>query len=145
MSKMLMMIGPVQFEVYPFNTNEYGHGHEAGFAEKPVLGVRPPLEFVGEGPESWSIKAKLYPEKFGGLDDLATLYSVRASGRPQYMMRGDGFVMGWVVVLNVTELSTYLDREGVGKVIDVDIKVKRADKPAAGNFFSSLADVFLWA
>jgi len=63
---MLMMLGPVQFEVIPFNTNSYGHGHETGFAEKPVLGIRPPLEFVGEGPESWTIKAKLYPEKFAG-------------------------------------------------------------------------------
>ena len=45
---MLMMLGPVQFEVIPFNTSTYGHDHTAGFAEKPVLGTRPPLEFVGE-------------------------------------------------------------------------------------------------
>lgn len=141
---MLMMLGPVQFEVVPFNTSTYGHGHEAGFAEKPVLGARPPLEFVGEGPESWTIKAKLYPEKFGGLGQLETLYQARASGQPQYLMRGDGAVMGWVVILNVQERSTYLDPKGVGKVIDVDITVKRCGSPSAGSFFSLLADIFLW-
>lgn len=141
---MLMMLGPVQFEVIPFNPSTYGHGHEAGFAEKPVLGARPPLEFVGEGPESWTIKAKLYPEKFGGMGQLETLYQARASGRPQYLMRGDGAVMGWVAILSVQERSTYLDPKGVGKVIDVDITVKRCGSPSLGSFFSLLADIFLW-
>jgi phage protein U len=142
---MLMMLGPVQFEVLPFNTNNIGHGHEASFAEKPVLGTRPPLEFVGEGAESWTIKAKLFPEKFGGLDQLNTLYQARSSGQPQYLMRGDGTVMGWVVILSVNERSTYLDARGVGKAIDLDISVKRCDAPSAGLFHSLIEDVFLWA
>jgi len=141
---MLMMLGPIKFEVLPFNTDGYSHGHEAGFAEKPVLGARPPLEFVGDGPESWTIKARLYPEKFGGMGHLELLYQARASGRPQYMMRGDGALMGWVNILSVSERSSYLGANGVGKVIDVDISVKRCSRPSAGSFFSILADVLLW-
>jgi phage protein U len=45
----------------------------------------------------------------------------------------------------VTETSTYLDPKGVGKVIDVDITVKRCDAPSSGSFFALLADIFLWA
>ena len=142
---MLMMLGPVQFDVVPFNTSDYSRGHEAGFAEKPVLGARPPLEFVGEGPESWTIKAKLFPGKFGGMGQLERLYQARRSGRPQYLMRGDGAVMGWVVILSVQERATYLDRKGVGKVIEVDISVKRCGSPSPGSFFSLMADIFLWA
>jgi phage protein U len=138
-----MVLGPVQFQVIPFNTHAYGHGHEAGFAEKPVLGVRPPLEYVGEGPESWTIKGKIYPGKFGGMDELKLLYDARLSGRPQYLMRGDGVLMGWVVILSVSENSTYLDKDGVGKVIEFDIKVKRTDKPSAGQYFASLVDLFI--
>lgn len=141
---MLMSIGPVEFEVLPFNTDGYGHTHEATYAEKAVLGTRPPLEFVGEGPEAWTIKAKLFPEKFGGMGHLKKLYQARSSGRAQYMMRGDGALMGWVVVTNVSERSSYLDAQGVGKVIEVDISVKAASKPSAGHYFSLLADIFLW-
>ena len=141
---MLMMLGPVQFEILPFNTDGYSHGAETSFAEKPVLGARPILEYVGEGPESWTIKARLYPEKFGGMGQLTLLSQARASGRPQYMMRGDGALMGWVNILSVTERASYLGRNGVGKVIDVDITVKRAIAPSAGSFFSLLADVLLW-
>jgi hypothetical protein len=142
---MLMMLGPVQFEVVPFNTEGYGHGHEASFAEKPVLGLRPPLEFVGEGPESWTIRGTLFPETFGGMGHLDLLFAARASGQPHYMMRGDGALMGWVNILSVTERSSYLDRNGVGRVITVDISVKRCDRPDAGAFYSLLADVMLWA
>ena len=109
---MLMTLGPIKFEVYPFNATEYGHDHEATFVEKPVLGARPPLEWVGEGSESWSIKARIFPHRFGGLGDLKKLYQARAAGRPLYLMRGDGAQMGWVVIDKVSERSSYLDAEG---------------------------------
>lgn len=140
---MLMSLGPIQFEVLPFNATEYDHSHESSFAEKPVLGTRQPLEWVGEGTEGWTIKAKLFPQRFGGLGDLEKLYQARASGRPQYLMRGDGAQMGWVVIDRVTERSSYLDAGGVGKVIDVDIAVRRADAPPDDLYFSIFAEAFV--
>jgi phage protein U len=139
---MLMSLGPIRFEVWPFNTTEYDHGHESGFVEKPVLGARPPLEWVGEGAESWSIKARIFPHRFGGLDDLKKLYQARAAGRPLYLMRGDGAQMGWVMIEKVAERSSYLDLQGIGRVIDVDIAVRRSAKPSNGSFFSLFSGMF---
>lgn len=133
---MLMSLGPIRFEVFPFNTHAYDHHHETTFVEKPVIGARPPLEWVGDGPETWTITAKLYPHKFGGLGDLSRLTQARASGQPMYLMRGDGGQMGWVVIEKVSERSSFLDRHGVGKVIDVDISVKRSSGPSAGSYVS---------
>jgi len=139
---MLMTLGPIRFEVYPFNATEYDHGHETSFVEKPVLGARPPLEWVGEGAESWSIKARIFPHRFGGLGDLKKLYQARAAGRPLYLLRGDGAQMGWVVIERVSERVSYLDAEGIGRVIDVDISVRRAGKPSNGSFFSVFSGMF---
>jgi phage protein U len=139
---MLMTLGPIRFEVYPFNATEYDHGHETSFVEKPVLGARPPLEWVGEGAESWSIRAIIFPHRFGGLGDLKKLYQARAAGRPLYLMRGDGAQMGWVVIERVSERSSYLDAEGIGRVIDVDISVRRSAKPSNGSFFSVFSGMF---
>jgi hypothetical protein len=139
---MLMSLGPIRFEVYPLNATEYDHGHETSFVEKPVLGARPPLEWVGEGAESWSIKARIFPHRFGGLGDLKKLYQARAAGRPLYLMRGDGAQMGWVVIERVSERSSYLDAEGIGRVIDVDISVRRSAKPSNGSFFSLFSGMF---
>jgi phage protein U len=139
---MLMTLGPIRFEVYPFNATEYDHGHETSFVEKPVLGARPPLEWVGEGAENWSIKARIFPHRFGGLGDLKKLYQARAAGRPLYLMRGDGAQMGWVVIEKVSERSSYLDADGIGRVIDVDISVRRSAKPSNGSFFSVFSGMF---
>jgi uncharacterized protein len=139
---MLMTLGPIKFEVYPFNATEYGHDHETTFVEKPVLGARPPLEWVGEGAEGWSIIAKIFPHRFGGLGDLKKLYQARAAGRPLYLMRGDGAQMGWVVIDRVSERSGYLDARGIGRVIEVDISVRRSAKPSNGSFFSVFSGMF---
>ena len=139
---MLMVLGPIQFEVWPFNATEYEHGHETSFAEKPVLGTRPPLEWVGDGPEVWTLHARIFPRRFGGLEDLKKLAQARASGKPQYLMRGDGAQMGWVVIEKVQESSSYLDVKGVGQVIEIDIAVRRSAKPSNGSYFSLLSGLF---
>jgi phage protein U len=136
---MLMKLGPVAFEIYPFNATGYTHNHETPFAEKPVVGTRPPLEWVGDGAETWTIQARLFPAKFGGMDDLQKLFQARASGKPQYLVRGDGKAMGWVAIESVSEKSTYLDAKGVGQIIDVDIQVRKTGKPSDGSFFSIMA------
>ncbi|MCA1776035.1 MAG: phage tail tape measure protein [Loktanella sp.] len=104
----------------------------------------PVLEWVGEGAETWTVKGKIFPFKFGGLDDLERLRQARKSGLPQYMMRGDGSLMGWVAILSVKEASTYLSATGIGKVIEVDISVRRSDAPRDGSFFSIMNAVMAW-
>ena len=91
------------------------------------------LIVVGDGPEVWTLHARIFPRRFGGLEDLKKLAQARASGKPQYLMRGDGAQMGWVVIEKVDERSTYLDAKGVGQVIEVDISVKRSSKPSNGS------------
>lgn len=139
---MLMMIGPVRFKVAPLNATEVGHSHESAFVEKPVLGAMTPVEWVGEGPETWTIRGKLFPRRFGGMDDLALLKASRAAGQPQYMMRGDGGMLGWVVIERISERSTYLDAGGVGQVIDLDVTVRRVPAPSSALFFSIMEAVF---
>lgn len=141
---MLMAIGPARFQIAPMNATRVGHKHASAFAEKAVIGARPLLEFVGEGHEEWKVVGTIFPHKFGGLGDLELLRQARASGRPQYMMRGDGRVMGWVVILDVTETSSYLSSTGVGRVIEIEVTVRRSERPSGGSFFSIMKSVFEW-
>lgn len=139
---MPMPLGPIRFEVHPFNATDYDHGQESGFVEKPMLRARSPIEWVGEGSESWSIRAPLFPHRFGGLGVLNTPCQARAAGRPVYLMCGDGAQMGWVVIEKVSERSSFLDRRGIGRVVEIDISVRRAGKPSDGIFFSVFSVVF---
>lgn len=139
---MLLMIGPVELSLIPFNPVGYEHSHETRYAVKPVVGGSEPLEYIGEGAETWTIQAKLFPERFGGQSGLTILELARKSGQPQYLMRGDGRLMGWVVIQNVTERSSYLDASGVGRVVEVEITVRRNPGPAAGLYFSIFGGLF---
>lgn len=139
---MLMMVGPVILKVAPFNLTDYTHTHGGSFAEKPVMGGRQPLEWMGQATETWNLSAKLFPARFGGSSSLAILSAVRASGLPQFMLRGDGSLMGWVVVEQVTEKFTMLDTNGVGKVIDVAISLKRSQPPTPAGYVAALSGLF---
>lgn len=136
---MLLQLGSVSFEVLPFNVHELDHGTSARYAEKPVLGTRPPLEFIGPGPEEWSIKAVLFPHEYGGDSNLSKLFQMLNAGRPQYMVRGDGKTLGWMSLQDVQEGHTWLDQWGVAQRIDVDIKVKRTGGPGGGSYFSVIS------
>jgi phage protein U len=140
---MLCQLGVVSFEVAPFGMHEYDFDGAARFAEHPVLGKRPTLEFVGEGGESWTISGRIMPHLFGGLDQLASMQAMRRSGRPQPWMRGDGYYMGWVVIDHIAENSTFLDTGGVGKWIEFEISLKRTDAPGASGIFSTLVSLFI--
>ena len=129
---MLMMIGPVQFKVAPVNVTEYSRTHTASHVSKPVMGARPPMEWTGEGDENWTVRAILFPQKFGGENALTILS----------LMRKSGGLMGWVVIDAVSERSSYLDGNGVGKVVEVDIALRMSSAPLADAFFSTLNGVF---
>lgn len=128
---MLYQLGNVQFSLWPLNVTEIAHNTESSFAEKAVVGRRPPLEFVGEGAEAYCLRAILFPERLGGLSSLDTLQSQRQSGASFPFMRGDGAALGYFVIERVMERSSYLGAQGVGRVIEVDIEIKRDDNGAA--------------
>lgn len=138
---MLASLGPVVFDILPFNMTAWSSSEESSFAEKSVLGIRPPLEWVGEGPASWSLTAKLFPEKFGGTGDLMALKMARKSGFPQFFMLGDGTPIGWVVIEKLKEKHSYLMPGGTGRVVECDVELKASDGPSSGAFFSIISGI----
>jgi phage protein U len=139
---MLYALGPLEFEVAPFNTHEVGRTHAADFASKDLLGRRKSHEFVGAGDERMSFSGKLFPHKLGGLDSLGVLNAIRDSGAPQMLMRGDGTPLGWFLVESVRERSSHLDAQGVGKLIEFDIELLRDDAPSAASYIANLFSLF---
>lgn len=132
----LFMLGALQIQIAPFNIDAISESGETEYAVKSVVGTEPLLEFVGEGANTMSLSGRLFPYELGGLDELGLLQQMRASGKPQYVMRGDGQPYGWFAILDVQVRSSYLGRQGIGKQIDVSIGLRRAPKPSGASFFS---------
>ncbi|SOC47668.1 hypothetical protein SAMN05892877_13218 [Rhizobium subbaraonis] len=138
---MIYALGSLSIKVAPFNVSQVSRDATTDFVAKPVIGAEPPMEYVGEGANKMTLSGQLLPRKLGGLSELDHLHQMRASGQPQYLMRGDGTPFGWHVIESVAERSTYLDARGVGQVIEVTITLRRAGKPAAGAFFSVISNI----
>ncbi len=136
---MLYLLGSLMIQIAPFNVHEVQQTGETEYAVKAVVGREPPLEFVGEGSNEIGLSGRLFPRELGGLNELELLTQMRASGRPQYLMRGDGRPMGWFAILSVSAQSSYLDAKGIGKQIEVSISLRRAQTPDAQSFFSLMA------
>lgn len=139
---MLFALGTVTFEVAPLNAVGMQRATETTYAEKPVIGRRPPLEFVGEGAETIRLSARVFPAKFGGLGDLEKLDDLRRAGKSLPLIRGDGAALGWFVIESMQEASSYLDARGIGRVIEVDLTLKRAEKASGQSILSLLSTLF---
>jgi len=133
---MLYLLGALKIEVAPFNVHDVSESGATDFAAKAVVGAEPPLEYVGEGANEITLNGRLFPAALGGGSGLTILNAMRTSGRPQFLMRGDGRPLGWQAILSTDARSEYLDGRGVGQRIDVSIKLRRASAPSAGVFFS---------
>lgn len=110
--------GRVVFEVAPFNVHEVERTTRTDFAETGVLGAPPPLKYVGEGPEELTLRGRLFPQQLGGLGELATLHHAATAGHGQVRHRGD------------PRSLEAPGGDGVGRVIDFEILLKRSLKPS---------------
>ena len=137
---MMYQLGPVQFELYPLNLDDVTQETGADYASKAILGRRPKLEFVGEAEETFSLTGKLFPSRFGGtLDDLR---AIRLSGLCVPFTRGDGQAIGWFVIEKSRAKGTSLDADGVGKMIEFEVTLKRDDPPGIERYYSVISSLF---
>lgn len=139
---MLYQLGALSIKVHPFNVDKVQADAATDFVPKPVIGAEPPMEYVGEGANTWRLSGQLFPKVIGGMRELALLHAMRASGRPQFLLRGDGVPLGWVVIERVSSSEESLAADGVGQKIRVDIEVRRAGKPSKLALFTLLIGLF---
>ncbi len=139
---MLYQLGVLSIKVQPFNVNKVQSDAFTDYVAKPVLGVEPPMEYVGEGAHTWRLSGDLFPKVIGGLSELSLLHAMRESGRPQFLLRGDGTPLGWVVIEKVGAREAHLGGDGVGQKITVDIELRRAGRPNRLSLFSILLGIF---
>jgi len=77
--------GPIQFQVFPFNVDNYSHHTGADWAKKEIAGAAMYREWVGEGDELITLKGKVFPHFFarkmrGGPSRRAIEQPVRGPG-----------------------------------------------------------------
>jgi hypothetical protein len=129
---MLFQLGPLTISVMPFNADKSKRVSGADFAVKPVVGAQQPREFMGEADEKITLSGTIFPVRFGGLDELAILNAMRASGEPQILIRNDGANLGWFLVERVEEEANLAgSMSAVGSSLRYTIELVKSPNPAS--------------
>lgn len=136
---MLYQLGEHQFEVAPLNIHEGEVATAADFATKPVIGARPPLEPVGEGEETRSLRGRMFPKRFGGEAMLSALDASRRAQTPLPLVRGDGAALGFFVITALRRSESAFAGDGVPQVIDFDISLTRS-QPAKPEAYDAMQE-----
>jgi len=148
---MLFQIGPVTVDSPgPFNATDTSEEFGADYAVKAVVGARQPREFTGPADAKMTLSGTLFPDLFAraghatGLHQIELLRSITNTGAPQILVRGDGKNLGWWLIEKVTQKSTKLAANGVGRVIAYDIAlVKSSEAADPVSIISLLVSLFV--
>jgi len=126
---MLYQVGALTFRVTAPNIHEVEKEAAADFAEKDVMGTLRPLEAMGEGPSTFTLRGRLYPRRWGGLSSLDLLEQMRLAQDSHIVIRGDGVNLGWWVIDRYREKHNQIGRTGIGSTIDYEVVLKKSPKP----------------
>jgi hypothetical protein len=130
--------GTIEWQVWPFNTHELDHETATDWAQKEIAGAAIYREWVGENDEVLHMRGRLFPYRLGGLAALELFEGKRRNGDSDFMVRGDGTVMGWFVCERLVRAHTYMTVQGVGQVITFEAQFARAPIAVPSSYFSQI-------
>lgn len=129
MSTPLLALGPHIFEIAPLNFQQIERGTEALWPTISRFGGRPGRQFTGYGDDRVSISGLLYPDEIGGRNEYEAIRATQAAALPVLMLGwATGLsiaasLFGRVVILNVKDTQSSINRQGYGRKIEFSIEV----------------------
>jgi phage protein U len=85
----------------------------------------------------------LFPQKFAGQGGIGALQALARAGESQMLIRGDGEVLGWYLIEQVTDKHSFLDVAGVGRMIELDVElVKTPLRASPAGMVATIASLF---
>ncbi len=124
---IMMILGSFQFSVSTAAYQDLTRSTEYRWAAQDVFGVRPRLQFTGQGADSVTVEGAIFPEYRGGLGQLDRMRALAGAGQPLRMIDGNGRIMGRWAIERVQEKQTVFAAFGVPKRQDFTLQLKRCD------------------
>ncbi|WP_273794364.1 phage tail protein [Brucella intermedia] len=129
MGTPLLALGPHIFEIAPLNFQQIERSTEALWPSISRFGGRPGRQFTGYGDDRLTITGLLFPDEMGGRAEYEAIRATQAAARPILMLGwATGLSMaatlfGRVVILNVQDTQSLINRQGFGRKIEFSIEV----------------------
>ena len=123
----MMQLGSFQFGVKTAAYQELNRKNEYRWASQDRFGLRPTLQFTGIGAETIDLPGVIYPEFRGGFSQIKSMRTMAATGQPNFMIAGDGAMMGRWVIDSIDEKQSVFAAIGKPRKIEFTLKLRRFD------------------
>lgn len=131
---VLMMLGAFEFSLGTATYQEFRRTTEYRWPSQERIARGPALQWVGPGEDAITLEGVLYPDYWGGPEQLDALRTAAAAGAPQMLVAGTGVVFGQWVVERIEEHGTVFHADGRARKIEFTLGLKRYwdDAPPGG-------------
>ena len=107
MPEIMMALGELRFSLDTAAYEQLRRTSLYRWQSQERLSERPAQQFVGIGSDTIIINGTLYPHFHGGLTQLETMRELAATGSPQLLVDGLGFVWGDFVIQSIEETQSF--------------------------------------
>lgn len=122
---MLLMLGDFEFSLGTAAYQEFRRTAEYRWAAQDRVGRGPALQWVGAGHESVDLQGVLYPDYWGGPEQLDALREAAGLGKPQMLVDGLGYVFGHWCVERIEDRSSQFYSDGSARKIEFTLTLRR--------------------
>lgn len=123
MAGVMMALGPFNFSLDTAAYQELRRTVEFRWAEHERLGRKPAQQFLGAASETISLSGIIYPHFRGGIDQIEQIEVLGATGKPQLVVDGLGFVWGEYCIKSVEETRRVFFSNGVPRKIEFALRL----------------------
>lgn len=130
---VLLSVGDYFFSIHTAAYTELTRSVEHRWAEVPIIGAPPVLQYIGVGKQSIKLKGEVLPEYKGGSYQIEKLRRLADTGRPQPVVTGRGKFLGFWVIASIEETQTEQRGDGDPRVQAFNLELKYYGKTYPRN------------
>lgn len=124
----LLALGSHRFQIAPLNFQRIVRETAVKWPAVARFGGRPSRQMTGYGEDPLTISGLLYPEEFGGREELEALRATQQAARPVIMagwaLTGEAArIFARVVILKIRDEQTSINRDGFGRRLSFEVEV----------------------
>lgn len=125
----MIALGPFRFDVDHLACQELMRSSGYTWAELPVVGGRPALQYTGRETDTMSLPGVFYPHYKGGLAQLPAMRLAAEQGIPFPVVTLSGWFFGLWTIARIEETQGVFFVDGTPRKVDFVIELKQYASP----------------
>lgn len=131
-SLVMLALGALRFGVSRETYQTMTRTAAYRWAPQARLGRAPAMQFLGPDSEEITLEGVIYPHFKGGLRQIELMRLIAATGQPQILVDGMGFVWQRWCITSVEETRSVTMADGAPRRIDFTITLKAYGEDGGG-------------